>query len=765
MKFRATLCTTLLLGLFSLPFIPPLSAQTSSPDLYVKTLAFSNSQGYDTLEAEICNNGGATSFSQVTYVRFATPTTVSDPYESVIYYPISTNKCTKIYSNPSLLKNEKAGTLEVQVMVDPQNLIKESNETNNVTTATVTIPILADRIDLIVKNFTAEGKSLIVEVCNQSQVATVSENTYVSLSAELNHPSHPTIFGSTSVAEQLKPQACTNAIIEFFETIIPDTYETTLTVDDVGIIKEADDENNTLVKSIVFAPSLPTLSDLELRNVTFSDTKSSNPFAASGPRVSADICNLGDTLWNYFDISFFLDGTFLASQNFSQFADHHCTNLWENLQNFVPAGDHEIRAAISFYDGNDANPNNDSASASVKLLRDYAPDVTIKNVWFSKTIDPIMLSTAAGGGFSQTGPYMLAEVCNIGETVIASSLDVSFLLGSENISISYYLALRPGRCATSLADLYGKNIPKGTYDIVANADSFQFIAESNEKNNSLSKSITIPNDILPPKLANLLINEIGFGELPGSADKKPTLYAKICNEGKIDVPASSDGVLPNLSTAFTINDEAWKQVIVPTTFGFAVGECRYIGVDIHANQNFIPYDDKPHSISIFTDYYFQIPETDEYDNFRDTVMNFPFLDASLPPFPEGSLLKSITGPKIYKIEKGKKRWIENENAFNLNKFKWDAIVEVDDTVLEQYPDGYPITTKLSTEKNLIKVNFNPDVYLIENGQRRHIEDEGIFYTYGFRWQDIITVSPEELDSYPLGEPINYSNPPKPIAIS
>src|SRR5688572_8316615 len=61
-----------------------------------------------------------------------------------------------------------------------------------------------------------------------------------------------------------------------------------------------------------------------------------------------------------------------------------------------------------------------------------------------------------------------------------------------------------------------------------------------------------------------------------------------------------------------------------------------------------------------------------------------------PPLPDGMLLRSVSDPKVYYIQDGKRRWIENELAFLAQGFRWTDVTTVDDAALAAYPAGATI---------------------------------------------------------------------------
>ncbi len=61
-----------------------------------------------------------------------------------------------------------------------------------------------------------------------------------------------------------------------------------------------------------------------------------------------------------------------------------------------------------------------------------------------------------------------------------------------------------------------------------------------------------------------------------------------------------------------------------------------------------------------------------------------------PLLPDGMLLRGVSDTKVYYIQDGKRRWIENELAFAAQGFRWTDVTTVDDAALAAYPAGADI---------------------------------------------------------------------------
>jgi len=120
--------------------------------------------------------------------------------------------------------------------------------------------------------------------------------------------------------------------------------------------------------------------------------------------------------------------------------------------------------------------------------------------------------------------------------------------------------------------------------------------------------------------------------------------------------------------------------------------------------------------------------------------------------PGGSLLRTAGQEKVYLLEDGKRRWVADSATFIANGFDWNDVIIVTEEELSIYPDGELLRRAAGTipDDSLIQ-GSGPQVYLIESRKRRWIRDEKTFSSHGFRWDQIMRVSDQELFSYEEGE--------------
>ena len=113
------------------------------------------------------------------------------------------------------------------------------------------------------------------------------------------------------------------------------------------------------------------------------------------------------------------------------------------------------------------------------------------------------------------------------------------------------------------------------------------------------------------------------------------------------------------------------------------------------------------------------------------------VDPVLETYPAGSLLQAVNDYKIYYINKnGQKKWIVNQNVFNLYDNKWEDVIKVNSQDLAQYP-----------LVNLVRGVNDYKVYLIDGTRKIWIETPQDFIEFGFETKNIDLVKDEEIFEY------------------
>lgn len=119
-------------------------------------------------------------------------------------------------------------------------------------------------------------------------------------------------------------------------------------------------------------------------------------------------------------------------------------------------------------------------------------------------------------------------------------------------------------------------------------------------------------------------------------------------------------------------------------------------------------------------------------------------------FREGTLLRGESD-KVYFIEHGLKRHISNVAIFEGLGYQWTHILSATEATLDAIETGPEINSlDCHPDGTLIKVTDDQTVYLLENGQKRPFNTKQAFLSWGYTWDQIVTVTQAELEQYPIG---------------
>ena len=117
-------------------------------------------------------------------------------------------------------------------------------------------------------------------------------------------------------------------------------------------------------------------------------------------------------------------------------------------------------------------------------------------------------------------------------------------------------------------------------------------------------------------------------------------------------------------------------------------------------------------------------------------------------YPGGSLLQNKENGAVWLIQYDERRPITSRTAF-VSRFADKNIISVDPSELEVYPIGSPISLP---NYSLLHAE-NGDIYLLVDDAIRHITSMEAFRSIGFNTDDLIDVTEDDLQGYTLGEPI------------
>jgi len=103
-----------------------------------------------------------------------------------------------------------------------------------------------------------------------------------------------------------------------------------------------------------------------------------------------------------------------------------------------------------------------------------------------------------------------------------------------------------------------------------------------------------------------------------------------------------------------------------------------------------------------------------------------------------------SGPEVFAIQNGKRRWITDAKTFSTYGFRYSEVKQIYDTEINNYPEDKPI----SQNGTLLKGSA-ADIYIVLDGTRRRVSPQ-VFAKYQFRQQDVNFVNDSHLLSIPEG---------------
>jgi len=125
-------------------------------------------------------------------------------------------------------------------------------------------------------------------------------------------------------------------------------------------------------------------------------------------------------------------------------------------------------------------------------------------------------------------------------------------------------------------------------------------------------------------------------------------------------------------------------------------------------------------------------------------------------YADGTIVQEEGRPEVYVIENGEKKHIEDPQAFVALGYKWSNIVKVKPGILTLYRNSSPLrANSIHPEGALIRVAGSPTVYVIRGGRKVPISSIKLFNAYRFDWNKVLVVSRAQANRYKIGRPLKY----------
>lgn len=124
-----------------------------------------------------------------------------------------------------------------------------------------------------------------------------------------------------------------------------------------------------------------------------------------------------------------------------------------------------------------------------------------------------------------------------------------------------------------------------------------------------------------------------------------------------------------------------------------------------------------------------------------------------------TLLKG-SEPTVFVMQHGLKRDMVSLENFLARGYSLANVIQIPDSWLNAVPTGQPMLDALATG-NLLKGSA-ADVYVMENGRKRHVVNAQVFLGCGYYWDALFHAPDSVLNSIPTGPPLGDGSCPRPL---
>lgn len=445
----------------------------------------------------------------------------------------------------TLTLNGEVKDRKIQVQVDSNNLIAESNERDN--TATKTLPVMASPLpNLVVMAETVgyaprrpkQGDVITLTTVVLNNGATDAERVVVQFADITNGRAMP--IGAQQVIDLIPAGSSGVAEVIFDSSLLPSTPASSsgerrirVEVDPNNFIRELDEIDNKDTATLMIEPPPAPNLVVQASNIGFAPPTPRNGDAVS---VTVTILNAG-----------LVD----AGQILVQFVD-----VTEG--NMIPVGEKQtidvIPAGSSATTGVTYNTANKEGARKIQVLVDPHTMIPESSESDNSAIQTLNVAAAPA-------PNLVVQLANIGVNPInpregdTVTLRATVLNNGEidarDVVVQFVdvTAKSPAPIAANqtipLIPAGGSGIAEVTYETAGKitgsqssrklqiiADYNNLIVESNENDNSATQTVTIVP--LPAPNLMLQVSNIGFDPLQPNPGDQVTVYATIMNKGTVD---------------------------------------------------------------------------------------------------------------------------------------------------------------------------------------------------------------------------------------
>ena len=125
-------------------------------------------------------------------------------------------------------------------------------------------------------------------------------------------------------------------------------------------------------------------------------------------------------------------------------------------------------------------------------------------------------------------------------------------------------------------------------------------------------------------------------------------------------------------------------------------------------------------------------------------------------YADGAMVRERSRNEVYVIANGEKKHITNPASFAALGYNWGNVVEVEPGVLGLYRNRTAMQSdSVHPEGALIREEGTNTVYLIEGGKKKPISSLDIFNARCLNWNKVLVIDKAQMNKFQLGANLQY----------
>jgi hypothetical protein len=263
---------------------------------------------------------------------------------------------------------------------------------------------------------------------------------------------------------------------------------------------------------MILPPGSPTsLADLRVSGITFTAT----PTAGVRTTAVAQLANVGQSPSGVFNVKWFLDGAQVGYGSHTSLAPGQTSSGNVRFDWTPTAGTHRLRF-VADTDGHVRESNEANNAFEVTVTVAAPPpkaDLQVSGIGFTSTPSAGVRTTA------------IAQLANVGQSS-SGAFNVKWFLDGAQVGYGSHTSLSPGQVSSGNVR-FDWTPTAGTHTLRFQADVDNHVSESNESNNSFTRTVSVSVQSRP----DLQVSGISFTVVP-RVGVRTTAIAQLANVGQ-----------------------------------------------------------------------------------------------------------------------------------------------------------------------------------------------------------------------------------------